>query len=124
MRFKEIAETPYLQKTLKQFGQQAKTGAPMPANKLPKGPIKSPVKSTIKQQNTQTNTQLMKKGTKMPIPTAQGKETDYEVDDVKGDEVTLTTKQPSQQAPQSIKVNKKDLNPVITNLQRRQKATT
>jgi len=124
MRFKEISETPYLDKITKQVAPTQKTGAPIPANKLPKGPIKSPVKGTIKQTNTQANQQLMKRGAKMPIPTAPGKETDYEVDQVKGDEVTLKTKQPSQQAPQSIKVSKKDLNPVITNLQRRQKATT
>ena len=59
----------------------------------------------------------------MPIPTAANKETDYEVDKVNGDEVTMKTKTPSAQAPQSITVNKKDLDPVITNLQRRQKAT-
>ena len=124
MRYKEITETPYLKKTLQQFKTQSKTGAPMPANKLPKGPIKSPVKNTIKQNNTQTNLQLLKRGAKMPLPTAQGKETDYEVDNVKGDEVTLKNKKPTQQAPQSITVSKKDLDPVITNLQRRQKATT
>ena len=50
MRYKEITETPYLKKTLQQFKTQSKTGAPMPANKLPKGPIKSPVKNTIKQK--------------------------------------------------------------------------
>jgi len=41
MRYKEIIETPYLQQTLKQIGSGQKTGAPVPTNKLPKGPIKT-----------------------------------------------------------------------------------
>ena len=57
------------------------------------------------------------------MPTASNKETDYEVDNVQGDQVTMKTETPSAQAPQSITVKKKDLDPVITNLQRRQKAT-
>ena len=57
------------------------------------------------------------------MPTGGKKEKDYEVDKVKGDQVTMKTKRPTPQAPQSITVNKKDLDPVITNLQRRQKAT-
>jgi len=58
------------------------------------------------------------------MPTGPNKEVDYKVDQVKGDEVTLKTNRPNQQAPQSITVNKKDLDPVITNIQRRQKAQT
>jgi hypothetical protein len=74
--------------------------------------------------NKQADQKLMKPGTTLPMPTGPNKETDYQVDQVKGDQVTMKTKRPTQQAPQSITVNKKDLNPVITNLQRRQKAQT
>ena len=56
MRFKEILETPYLDKLTKQVAPTQKTGAPIPANKLPKGPIKTndgkispPRKKEIKQ---------------------------------------------------------------------------
>ena len=48
----------------------------------------------------------------------------YKVDQVKGDEVTLSTNKVSNKSPQKITVTKKDLNPVIQNTQRRQKATT
>lgn len=125
MKIKEITETPYLQKTLSQISQQVKTGAPVPPNKLPKGPVKSAqVKAPVNQMNKQATQQLIKPGVTMPVPTGPNKEVDYKVDQVKGDEVTLKTNRPNQQAPQSITVNKKDLDPVITNLQRRQKAQT
>ena len=39
MKIRDITETPYLQKTLNTLGAQQKTGAPVPPNKLPKGPI-------------------------------------------------------------------------------------
>ena len=41
MRYKEIIETPYLQKITKQISPAQKTGAPVPNNKLPKGPVKT-----------------------------------------------------------------------------------
>ena len=124
MKIKDITETPYLQKTLNTLGSQQRTGAPIPPNKLPKGPIKSgSVKAPLKQTNRQADQNLIKPGNTVPMPTASNKETDYEVDRVQGDQVTMKTKTPSAQAPQSITVNKKDLDPVITNLQRRQKAT-
>ena len=48
MRFKEIIETPYLDKVIKQVGQTIKTGSPMPANKLPKGPVNLPYQLDLK----------------------------------------------------------------------------
>lgn len=125
MKIKEITETPYLQKTLSQISQQVKTGAPVPPNKLPKGPVKSAqIKAPVNQMNKQATQKLVKPGTTMPMPTGPNKEVDYKVDKVDGDDVTLSTKLPNQQAPQSITVKKKDLDPVITNIQRRQKAKT
>ena len=125
MRYKEIIETPYLQKTLSQIGGAVKSGAPIPTNKLPKGPIKSqPAKTPINKTNQQANRQIVKPGTTLPIPTAPNQEVDNEIDKVQGDTVTMKNKRPNPKAPQSITVNKKDLDPVITNLQRRQKATT
>tara|TARA_B100000212_G_scaffold117917_1_gene88039 strand:+ start:514 stop:891 length:378 start_codon:yes stop_codon:yes gene_type:complete len=125
MRYKEIKETPYLQQTLKQIGSGQKTGAPVPTNKLPKGPIKtSQTKGPIKKTNQQANQQLLKPGATIPMPSGPNKEVNYKVDQVQGDEVTMKTDKVTPQTPQSIKVNKKDLDPVITNLQRRQKATT
>ena len=68
MRFKEIIETPYLDKVIKQVGQTIKTGAPMPANKLPKGPVKSSQATTpIKQANKQMDRQMYKTGTTVSV---------------------------------------------------------
>ena len=50
---------------------------------------------------------------------AENQEVDYKVDQVKGDEVTLSTNKVSNKSPQKITVTKKDLNPVIANTQRR-----
>ena len=125
MRFKEIIETPYLDKVIKQVGQTIKTGSPMPANKQPKGPVKSSQAiAPMKQANKQVDRQMYKKGTTVSMPTGPNQEVDYKVDQVKGDEVTLSTNKVSNKSPQKITVTKKDLNPVIANTQRRQKATT
>ena len=124
MKIKDITETPYLQKTLNTVGSQQRTGAPIPPNSLPKGPIKNTsIKAPLSRANRQADQNLIKPGNTVPMATGANKETDYEVDKVQGDQVTMKTKTPSAQAPQSITVNKKDLDPVITNLQRRQKAT-
>ena len=60
MRFKEILETPYLDKITKQIAPAQKTGAPVPTNKLPKGPVKTQaIKSPL-------NTAAMIPGTLQP----------------------------------------------------------
>ena len=70
MKIREITETPYLQKTLSQISQQVKTGAPVPPNKLPRGPVKSAqIKAPINQMNKQADQKLMKPGTTLPMPT-------------------------------------------------------
>lgn len=125
MKIKEITETPYLQKTLGQISNQIKTGAPVPQNKLPKGPVKSaPLKAPLQQINRQADQKLMKPGKVVPIPTSSSQETDYEIDQVQGDQVKLKTNRPSQLAPQTITLTKKDLDPVITNINRRLKSRT
>ena len=78
----------------------------------------------MKQANKQVDRQMYKKGTTVSMPTGPNQEVDYKVDQVKGDEVTLSTNKVSNKSPQKITVTKKDLNPVIANTQRRQKATT
>ena len=125
MKIREVTETPYLDKITKQIAPAQKTGAPVPSNKLPKGPVKSSQASTpIKQVNKQMDRQMYKTGTTVSMPTGPNQEVDYKVDQVKGDEVTLSTNKVSNKSPQKITVTKKDLNPVIANTQRRQKATT
>ena len=124
MRFKEISETPYLDKITKQIAPAQKTGAPVPSNKLPKGPIKTQaIKSPLNQLKQRSDTTIVKKGNTIPMPTGPNKETDYEIDQVGPDTVTMKTTKPTAGAPEKLAVNKKDLDPFITNLKRRQNAT-
>ena len=66
----------------------------------------------------------VRKGNTIPLPTSPNQETDYEIDQVGTDTVTMKTKKSTGGAPEKVTVDKKDLDPIITNLQRRSKATT
>jgi len=120
MRLKEFAPNDYLNKVLKKVGPNAiRTGAPMPQNVLPKGPIKTvaTVKTAVNKMNTATNKNLLKPGQKLPMPTAPGKETDMDIMAVGPDTVKLQSKDPKN--PGEVTVKKKDLDPVINNLMQR-----
>jgi hypothetical protein len=56
---------------------------------------------------------VLKKGAKLPIPDAQGKEQEFEIDDVKGGEVTLKNPKPKAGEPIKTIHNKQDLDPII-----------
>jgi len=120
MRLKEFAPNDYLNKVLKKLGpNNIRTGAPIPQNVLPKGPIKTAatVKTTVNKMNTTTNKNLLKPGEKLPIPTAPGKEQDMEIVSVGPDAVKMQSKDPKN--PGDFTVKKKDLDPVINNLMQR-----
>jgi hypothetical protein len=120
MRLKEFAPNDYLNKVLKKVGPSAmRTGAPLPQNVLPKGPIKTvaTVKTAVNKMNTATNKNLLKPGQKLPMPTAPGKETDMDIMAVGPDTVKLQSKDPKN--PGEVTVKKKDLDPVISNLMQR-----
>lgn len=61
---------------------------------------------------------VLKKGAKLPMPTKTpgGTPEEFEVDDVKGDEVTLVNPKPKPGDPVKTVHNRKDLDPVIQNL--------
>ena len=120
MRLKEFVPNQYLNQVLKKIGTGAqRTGAPMPQNVLPKGPIKSnaTVKNTVNKMNTTTNKNLLKPGQKLPIPTAPNQEQDMEIVAVGSDAVKIKSQDPNK--PGEFTVNKKDLDPVINNLMQR-----
>ena len=120
MRLKEFAPNDYLNKVLKKLGPNTiRTGAPIPQNILPKGPIKSTatVKNTVNKMNTTTNKNLLKPGEKLPMPTAPGKEQDMEIVSVGPDAVKMQSKDPKN--PGQFTVKKKDLDPVINNIMQR-----
>jgi hypothetical protein len=120
MRLKEFAPNDYLNKVLKKLGPNTiRTGAPIPQNVLPKGPIKTAaaVKTTANKMNTATNKNLLKPGEKLPVPTAPGKEQDMEIVSVGPDAVIMQSKDPKN--PGEFTVKKKDLDPVINNIMQR-----
>jgi hypothetical protein len=125
MKYKELTETPYLQQLIKQIGAQQRSGAPIPANKVPKGPVRSTgTQGPINQLNKQIDRQILKPGKKIPLPTAPNQERDFEIDKVDNTNITLKNLKPKPGEPELTTLKKSDLNPVITNLMRRQRAST
>lgn len=122
MKIKEFAPQAYLSKVLQKTAPQASSGAPLPQNVLPKGPIKSnaTVKTAMNKMNTATNKNLLKPGQKLPMPTAPGKEQDMEIVSVGMNDVKLKSMNAKQ--PGEFTVNKKDLDPVISNLLNRSRS--
>ena len=80
---------------------------------LAKGAIdKAASKVQQKAMGQMANT-LLKRGSKLPIPDKSGKPQEFEVDDVKGTEVTLKNPKPKPGEPIKTVHNKKDLDPII-----------
>jgi len=56
---------------------------------------------------------VLKKGSSLPMPTQGGKVQDFEIDDLKGDEVTLTNPKPKPGEPVKTVHKTKELDPII-----------
>jgi len=56
---------------------------------------------------------ILKKGSKLAIPTQGGKETEFDIDDVKGDMVTLKNPLAKKGEPTAFVYNKKELDQVV-----------
>ena len=56
---------------------------------------------------------VLKKGQSLPMPTDGGKTADFEIDDLKGDEVTLTNPKPKPGEPIKTVHKTKELDPII-----------
>jgi hypothetical protein len=61
---------------------------------------------------------VLKKGAKLPMPTQGpgGRPEEFEIDDIKGDEVTLTNPKPKPGEPLKTVHKRKELDPIIQNL--------
>lgn len=73
----------------------------------------------IAQQATQAaSQQLLKRGNALPMPTQDGKQKEFEIDDVKGDEVTLINPDAKKapEEPEKVTYKKKDLDTIISAL--------
>lgn len=70
----------------------------------------------VSQQATQAaSQQLLKRGNSIPMPTQKGKQAEFEIDDVKGDEVTLINPDAKKapEEPEKVTYKKKDLDTII-----------
>jgi hypothetical protein len=56
---------------------------------------------------------VLKKGSKIPVPTQGGAAQEFKIDDLKGDEVTLVNPKPKPGEPVKTVHNRKDLDPII-----------
>jgi len=56
---------------------------------------------------------VLKKGQSLPMPTDSGKTADFKIDDLKGDEVTLTNPKPKPGEPIKTVHKTKELDPII-----------
>jgi hypothetical protein len=56
---------------------------------------------------------VLKKGSRLPMPTQGGKTQDFEIDDLKGDEVTLVNPKPKPGEPIKTVHKTKELDPII-----------
>ena len=59
---------------------------------------------------------VLKKGQSLPMPTDGGKTADFKIDDLKGDEVTLTNPKPKPGEPVKTVHKTKELDPIIQNM--------
>ena len=59
---------------------------------------------------------ILKKGLSLPIPDSKGKAQQFKIDDVKGDEVTLTNPKPTPGEPIKTVHKKSALDPIINGL--------
>lgn len=125
MKVREITETDYFQKLLKKTGMQQKQGVAMPKGTMPKGNIRTPgMKTPLKQISKTIDRQLIKPGAKITLPTSPNQEQDFEIDKVDNDDVTLKNLKPKPGQPATTTMTKKDLDPAINNMLRRQRAQT
>ena len=67
----------------------------------------------VQQAQDKVSQAILKKGSKLAIPTQAGKETEFDIEDVKGDMVTLKNPLAKKGEPQAFIYNKKELDQVV-----------
>lgn len=80
-------------------------------------PAEKIAKKTAKKGSQELEKKVLKPGAKLPIPTKKGNQPqEFEVDNVRGDEVTLTNPNPKPGDPVKTVHKKKDLDPLLKKL--------
>lgn len=82
------------------------------------GTGKSTARDVAQKAQAMVSQELLKKGSKLPMPTQNGQEKEFEIDDVQGDEVTLINPDANTkpEEPEKVTYKKKDLDTIIKNL--------
>ena len=95
----------------KAVGAKAVGGATTSVGKSTAGKVAQQATQAVAQQ-------LLKRGNAIPMPTQDGKQKEFEVDDVKGDEVTLINPDAKKapEEPEKVTYKKKDLDTIISTL--------
>tara|TARA_X000000368_G_scaffold368014_1_gene315719 strand:+ start:452 stop:910 length:459 start_codon:yes stop_codon:yes gene_type:complete len=75
----------------------------------------------VKQAQNKVSKAILKKGSQIAIPTQGGKETEFDIDDVKGDMITLANPETKPGEPKAFVYNKKELDQIVK--QKADKAT-
>ena len=69
--------------------------------------------SAIEKGQQKVTQAVLKKGSQLAIPTTGGKEQEFDIDDVKGDEVTLKNPMPKKGEPQACIYKKGELDAIV-----------
>ena len=77
-----------------------------------KGIGQAAVKAVQKAQD-KVSKAILKKGSQIAIPTQGGKETEFDIGDVKGDQVTLQNPEAKPGEPQAFVYNRKELDQIV-----------
>ena len=99
-----------------QMGKAVAKGAANAAKSAGQQMLQKGAQKLQQKANDKMAQQMLKPGTKLPVPDAQGKEQEFEIDTVQGQEITLKNPKPKPGKPIKTIHNKKDLDPIIQQL--------
>jgi len=104
---------------LKKAGTAAVQGVKQKANDVAKSSAEKAVQKVSQKAQQQMAKQLIKKGNSIPFPTQSGQAKEFEIDDVKGDEVTIVNPDAKNkpEEPEKMVYKKKDIEAVVKGLQ-------
>lgn len=88
-------------------------GAVKGAGQMAKGAANKAMTKVANKAVGQMAQQILKPGATLPMPDQQGKEQEFEIDNVKGTEITLKNPKPKPGEPIKTVHDKKDLEPII-----------
>jgi len=104
------------------IGNAAKSMAKQTAQGAVKSAATSAIQKVSQKAQQDLSQQIIKKGNRIPFPTQSGQAKDFEVGDIKGDEVTLINPDARNKPdePEKLVYKKKDIDTVVQTLAKQQ----